>query len=467
MNCSLVPHSVANTSSNTCQCTQLGYEVEALSGSTLLACLPSSTTKCPAAYPIALKIAGAAPNIVACITTPSTEFGKTKCPESFPVGYYKFDPPKLQECLTAPPPRDLHCEPPYDLPIVNGSELLGCAMKAYNVCPRDTAAYRAFNSFPPWLPQLCQAYDMYRMCKLRSSFEVSASNVRGGTDACLALDPSPDKQACPTVPGAIFPVTIVQASPLGCGSYVLPCSSAHIVHCQTVEALCGNYLGPEVSGFTIMGYTTPDGPSVKVGCRASRTACDLVAAAMRPPPGAGADPTAAGDISYTIRLTQGPELVGCIQTGATVCPASHSYATYSSAGELLECNKIGAAIPSCPPTGQPDNTIKVWDTNWLVAQCVRSSEPCPASHPLALRTLQIGKAVIGSPAGCVAHGIQGGDFWQRYFPGFCDVGNGVPFPLFAPGPNEADGGALETRVTSWVQQCYPTQVVQSCNLQVG
>jgi hypothetical protein len=172
---------------------------------------------------------------------------------------------------------------------------------------------------------------------------------------------------------------------------------------------------------------------------------------MRPIPANGADPNAPDNGNYPIRLISNSSLVGCIQGGATACPASFAFPSRSAAGALQECNSNGTTITTCPiPGGNQQFTVEAENQNGVIFECLSPFKPCPPSYPVAARIL------AGAPPAvyierCIARSAT------ATCPG------SFPFPFFAPIADAIAGGPEVTTLTN----CWQANVVTACNFDVS
>jgi hypothetical protein len=443
VNCTSIPNSQPNAANITCVCTRPGFLVRALDGATLRECLPSPANICPAAYPILVRTADPSPMIDACLTA-----NTTVCPTGFPLMLFSGSSSQLQECR----PAIQACVAPYDIQLTaaNTSVIFGCARSSDNVCPMGAVAYREWNSPTPWSLLQCRVNGTCPSINTTADrFAVPALSWTGAVVACLTLDPTANsaaQQACPAVPAANFPIDVTQALPNGCGSIAVPCTSALTVMCLASNATC-----PQSHPFQLVRYNTADVPGTLAGCRSGRAFCDLSMPSMRPAAANGADPNAPDNGNYTIRLISNNNLMGCIQGGASACPASFAFPSRSNTGALQECNTNGTTIATCPiPGGNPAFTVEAENQNGVVIECLSPFEPCPPSYPVAARML------AGSPPAvyierCIA----------RSATATCPAS--FPFPFFAPIADASAGGAEVTTLTN----CWQANVVTACNFDVS
>jgi hypothetical protein len=172
---------------------------------------------------------------------------------------------------------------------------------------------------------------------------------------------------------------------------------------------------------------------------------------MRPPAANGADPNAPDNGVYNIRLVTNNILMGCIQGGASACPAAFAFPSRSNTGTLQECNTNGTSIASCPVPGSNQLfSVEAENQNGVVIDCLSPFEPCPPSYPVAARIL------AGTPPALYIERCL-----VRSATATCP--ESFIFPFFAPIDDPSAGGVEVTTLTN----CWQANVVTACNFDVS
>ena len=162
VDCSGIPNSVAVA--GVCQCAATGFNVTALSNSTLLACLPSSSsTACPPAYPLPTR-QGATGPIQSCSTANSVcpsgsltlvnaayksvecRVGAVACPAAYPVTWFDYDKPPILACA----PANSTC-PPRSYPTLGGRLALSVYDAQYKLVQ---CSLKSIACYPPYIASL-------------------------------------------------------------------------------------------------------------------------------------------------------------------------------------------------------------------------------------------------------------------------------------------------------------------------
>uniref|UniRef100_A0A383VUW5 Uncharacterized protein n=1 Tax=Tetradesmus obliquus TaxID=3088 RepID=A0A383VUW5_TETOB len=261
-----------------------------LDETTLISCTLGTT--CPGTAPVAVKITDG--TTVKCITT------NTPCPDTSPVAV-KDQVGSTTGCIIT----DTFCPDTAPVAIKNQAGFTTDCISTDTPCPISNSLI--FYSGSP-------------------SVRIECRVNPGGCNV-----PFFSRQACPvsaTTSQLNYPVEVMLTDPSGCGGATGTCTTSRVIACYAPGTDCP-------AEYSLRFYSNPNGPDSTpelVECRQQRQACDLTAAGM-----GALDPNGG---SYTIAVTNGQALDGCVAAGSSACPADYPIKHIDAvSGAFVSCGK--------------------------------------------------------------------------------------------------------------------------------
>lgn len=395
VDCSSIANSAPNRTTNSCECIQPDHCIAAFDGTQLLQCLPSNTTSCPGSATLPVKTADGL-SLIQCLVASSAN---TPCPSGY-LTMYRGSPSVAAECRPEPASsqqKDYVCAAsyaPFRVALQDGSKLAGCIDTGSSVgeCPASavkltngsslTVCMRGLAACPgnyPYTTSLgsgalygCSSVDIPMSITCWAGY-VPVINADGSTVDCIM-----DGQACPQS----HPVAARRVSS----------GTAQVAKCMPQLQTC-----PANFNFPFYSFDSASSTLSISSCWETdmKSSCG----------NRGSNPGDQYDTAITDRSSG--VTIGCVQNGATSCPASFPEASFSS-GKLAGCKAArncyfedavemvdGAGkVVDCWPLSDkkpcPEGYISLWSGYNTLARCLASSNAqgaaaaCPSGYQFPL-----------------------------------------------------------------------------------
>ncbi|WIA33820.1 hypothetical protein OEZ86_006930 [Tetradesmus obliquus] len=395
VDCSSIANITPNRTTNSCECIQPDHSIAAFDGTQLLQCLPSNTTSCPGSATLPVKTADGF-SLIQCLVASSAN---TPCPSGY-LTMYGGSPSVAAECRPEPASSqqtDYVCAAsyaPFRVALQDGSKLAGCIDTGSSIgeCPASavkltngsslTVCMRGLATCPgnyPYTTSLgsgalygCSSVDIPMSITCWAGY-VPVINADGSTVDCIM-----DGQACP------------QSHPAAARR--VSSGTAQVAKCMPQLQTC-----PANFNFPFYSFDSASSTLSISSCWETdmKSSCG----------NSGSNPGDQYDIAITDRSSG--VTIGCVQNGATSCPASFPEASFNS-GKLAGCKAArncysedvvemvdGAGkVVDCWPLSDkkpcPEGYISLWSGYNTLARCLASSNAqgaaaaCPSGYQFPL-----------------------------------------------------------------------------------
>lgn len=418
MDCSAIPNSVPVN--GVCQCAQPAFNISALSNTRLVACLPSGSTNCPPAYPVATR-RGTTGGLISCSTAGSTcppnslplysaagtlvecRDGAKACPSAYGIPL-QGPPPStpLVGCLSS---TATTCPAAFNVPVTVGSSLAGCLPTGTSSCPINYLLVRnASNTFTG-----CAS-----SCPPNSLLLYNATGIpvecRVGSSSCPAsfktdiLSPAPswnlvgclsnNAQSCPgsySVSG-LSNNSVAACLPTGSTT----CPAAYPLISRTDLGIISS-CSTSSSSCPTASLAVYDSSGAVFACRQGATSCrnPYSIQVQGSPPNSNLvgclsnNATACPIASYSVRAVTNGTLTACLPTSSTGCPTNYPVPVrdFVNSNTLTSCLTSSS---SCPP-----NSLTYYDSSTAVVECRQGTTTCTSPYLTPVQGPSPGQATVG------------------------------------------------------------------------